>query len=259
MASFITAERRNQIVQILMEDGSLRINDMAKQFQVSTETIRKDLKYLEKMGVAKKSYGGAQAANEGFISQFNFRMVQNIEAKNKLAAKAIEYIQPGSMVFIDVGSTAMCVAKQLISHMDLTVVTNSLVVANILSNSKNNVYVTGGRLNGTNMSLLGLWTMDAMKTINPSVSFLGSSGFSAFGGPTTGSFDESEARKSITQVSAKSIVLADSSKFFNQTGLVSYASWSDVDVLITDSGAPMAKVRDLRREVEVVVVDLDNG
>lgn len=256
MAAPITEERRNQLAQILMWEGSLRVNDMAKKFSVSTETIRKDIAYLEEIGIAKKSHGGALVVNDSIFSHFDTRSVQNVEAKNRIAAKALEYVPQNGVVFIDIGSTAMTIAKQLISHTNLTIITNSLVVANILSNSSNHVYVLGGRLNGANMSLLGLWTMDALGSINPNVAFLGSSGFWDFAGPTTGSFDESEARKRVVQISGKSIVVADSSKFHEKTGLVSYASWDEVDLFITDDQAPKDKLGLLREEVEVIAVEL---
>jgi Transcriptional regulators of sugar metabolism len=256
MAAPITEERRNQLAQILMWEGSLRVNEMANKFSVSTETIRKDISYLEEIGIAKKSHGGALIINDGIFSHFSTRSVRNVDAKNRIAAKALEYIPENGVIFIDIGSTAMTIAKQLISHSNLSIITNSLVVANILSNSSNPVYVLGGRLNGANMSLLGLWAIDALNSINPDVAFLGTSGFQDFSGPTTGSFDESEARKKVVQISKKSIVIADSSKFHEKTGLVSYSSWDDIDMLITDNGAPKESLESLKENLQIVAVDL---
>lgn len=176
MANATMSERRNQIVKIILRDGSIRINEIASMFHVSTETIRKDLIYLEEKGFAKKSHGGALATSEVMVRHIASRLDENINAKNKIAEKALDFIPEKGVVFIDTGSTTVAIAKQMLLKSGITIITNSVMVANVLGESENKIYLTGGEYRGNTMALVGLWTNSAIRSIRPNVAFMGSSG-----------------------------------------------------------------------------------
>ena len=121
-------ERQEQIVRLVEQKGSVRVKELSEQFQVTEDCIRKDLTLLEKRGLLKKSYGGAIKrrvnTHDLHVSQ---RRDKNIEAKQKIAARAMELIKDGDMVFLDISTASLELAKLLVrSNMDITVVSNMI-------------------------------------------------------------------------------------------------------------------------------------
>lgn len=229
----ITDIRRNELLRIIIEDGSVRVGDVAKRLEVTTETIRKDIIYLDKHGLVRKSHGGAVAVGELIEKPFITRKDMNVEEKNEIALNAIQFLPDSGVVFLDSGSTVLALARLLSMKKGLLIVTNSIEAANVLSGSENNVYLSGGELRGVTMSLSGLWSINAFKSVKADVAFLGTSGFMSFDGPCAESFVEAEVKCAMIANSKKTVVLADSTKFLSDA-LVKYADWEDIDYLVTD-------------------------
>lgn len=254
MANLLTAERRNKIAEILVANGSIKISEIAAAFQVSTETIRKDLIYLDKIGVAKKSHGGAISSLECIEKPLEDREMRNFAVKSAIAQKAISYIKEKSVIFIDAGSTTLCVTKLLHLKKGLTVITNSLSAANALVGSGNLIHMSGGQLNDTTMALEGFGATNFLGKIKVDVAFLGSSGFEQHSGPTSIDFTDADVKRAMIHNSKLTIVVADSSKA-KSTALVQYADWKDIDVLITDDRLGQDALNQLQNSVNVVAVE----
>ena len=135
----ITAKRRNEISRMIITDGSIRVGEVAEKFGVSTETIRKDLIYLDKKGIIKKSHGGAVAASDFFEKPFSKRESENVESKKQIAMLALGLIGDNDVVILDSGSTVLELAKLITLKSGLTIITNSIGAANILADTDNRV------------------------------------------------------------------------------------------------------------------------
>lgn len=254
MANLLTAERRNKIAEILVANGSIKIGEISAMFNVSSETIRKDLIYLDKIGVAKKSHGGALSSLEFIEKPLEDRETKNFAVKNLIAKRAIEFIPDKAVIFIDAGSTALCVTKLLHLKKGLTIITNSLSTANALVESKNTVHLTGGQLNTITMALEGFGATNFLSKIKVDIAFLGSSGFEQHSGPSAIDFTDAEIKRVMIGNSKLSIVLADSSKT-KSTALVEYTKWRNIDHLITDDGIAKDVLAELKSVVDVIIVN----
>lgn len=234
----LTVERRNEIATLLLRDGNLKVGDLAKQFGVSTETIRKDLIYLDEQGIAQKSYGGAIARNELVERPVAMKELENMEVKAAIAAKALELIPPNGVILLDAGSTNYALAKQLTLRNDLTIFTNSIICLNVLSDSDNQIFALGGKVRGSSKGIVGGWANQILNTISIDVAFLGSDGFKNLTGPSTASFEEAEFKQHVLARSNQVVILSDNSKFAGNS-LFQFCEWKNIYALITDKSEDM--------------------
>lgn len=253
MSNALTAERRNKLAQMLVFEGSVRVGELAAMFDVSTETIRKDLIYLENQGVARKSHGGAIAASELMERPLSEKFMENLELKCKVAKAALEMIDDNSIILLDSGSTTFQIAKLLAVKKGITVFTNSAHLPPLISGSDNTVFSLGGEMRGISMALVGLWTMNALNSLRVDLAILGSDGFSHRRGPCTLSYAEAEVKKAMMEHSKRTIVVSDSSKF-GKSATMEYCAWGDIACLITDDGAPEDQLQEIRSSTQVKVV-----
>lgn len=249
MKTQLTAGRRNEIAKLLLKDGDVKAVDLAKKFNVSTETIRKDIIALEEMGIAQKSYGGAVAVHDLIERPVADKIIENQEAKRAIAESAASLIPGGSTVFLDSGSSTEALAEQLTLRDDLTIFTNSIAIANRLSDSRNEIYCTGGRVRPSSKATVGDWALQQLRSIQISISFLGTDGFENCGGPSSSSYEETELKRTIIKQSKRSVVLADQSKY-RSTGLFQYCCWKDLYTVITE-GTAEDLVKEKRSEIEL--------
>ncbi|WP_019552759.1 DeoR/GlpR family DNA-binding transcription regulator [Propionispira raffinosivorans] len=253
MPKLITAERRNNIAELIISNGSIKVGEVAKKFDVSTETIRKDLIYLDKIGVIKKSRGGALSSLEIIEKPLEYRNTENFDLKNAIANKALSFVKNNSVIFIDAGSTTLCLAKLLYLKKGLTIITNSFSAANVLSNSQNIIHMSGGQLNNTTMALEGFGATNFLSKIKVDIAFLGSSGFKEHNGPTSIDFSDANVKQTMIDNSKLAVVLADSNKS-RSTALVEYTSWKNIDYLVTDDGMASIDADNLKKHVELIII-----
>lgn len=237
----LTAERRNKIARILLRDGSIRAADMAELFHVSTETIRKDIIYLEENGIAEKNHGGATAKVDAIEKTLDEKDFVNEEAKNEIASKVMKLVPEHATILLDAGSTTNAIAKQLLMRSGITVFTNSLSLVNILADSGNTVYMTGGRIRKSSHAAVGGWAIESVRSIHADFAFLGSDGFRDLAGPSTLSYEEAEFKRACVLSAAKAYTVADSSKVL-RSDRFQYCSWPEITGLIT-AGDHEAEVR----------------
>lgn len=255
MTKLITAERRNKIAEMIISNGSIKVGELAKAFDVSTETIRKDLIFLDKKGIVKKSHGGALSSLEFIEKPLEDRNMENYEAKLAIANEALSFIKDNSVIFIDAGSTALCLAKLLYLKKGLTIITNSVSALNVLANSKNIVHMSGGQLNNTTMALEGFGASNFLSKIKVDIAFLGSSGFKGHNGPTSIDFSDAEVKSIMIKNAKQTVVLADSKKAYS-TAMVEYALWKNIDFLITDDKINLNDAKEIQKQVSLIIVKI---
>ena len=257
MKKRMTAERRNEIAQLLLKNGNMKASALAEYFGVSTETIRKDLIYLEEQGIAQKSYGGAIASSELLLERpVSQKEMERMEFKKAIAERAAEMIPKNGVIFLDAGSSTYALAKLLTLRKDLTIFTNSIMVLNLLSGSENQVFALGGRVRGSSKGIVGAWTTQAVRSLHLDLAFLGSDGFRDLSGPSCVSYEEAEVKKAVLKSSTHSVILCDHTKFLSSS-LFQFADWEEISVLITDDCSQMefkSLAEQISQAVELICV-----
>ncbi|MDQ0889494.1 DeoR/GlpR family transcriptional regulator of sugar metabolism [Paenibacillus sp. V4I9] len=255
----IAIHRRTKIKEILFQERSVKVADLVKEFNVSEETIRRDLNQLEQEGIIQKNYGGAilieelqnNSQNIPPVEQRRFQFHEEKDAIGKMAASLVEGNQ---IVILDAGSTTWCVARHLRNVPKLMVVTNGTDVAEESSQNEDaSVFVIGGKLIKKSMSLVGPQAELELQKYNADFSFLGASGISMRKGFTSSDLYEAEVKRAMISAGQKIVIVADHSKFERQ-GLVSFSSFQDVDILVTSDLVEPSILDDIRQcGVQVIV------
>ncbi len=234
-------ERRNKILELLRKNSKMRVNDLAKIFGVSTVTIRKDLEYLESIGALVRTHGGAILPNHSkteweFFRKLNLRK----EEKQRIARKALYFIENGDTIILDSGSTTFYIAREIRKNGNshLTVVTNNIFIAEeLLGVTGTEIIILGGSIRDHSLSLIGPWAMRYLQEIKVDKAFLGTLGFSQERGFMTPSLVEADVKRAMIKAAGKVFIVTDSSKF-QRGAFAVFAQPEDVDFLITDPGIP---------------------
>lgn len=232
-----TSKRREKILTMLREQGSVQVNVLAQSFRVSTQTIRQDLGFLARIGMAARAYGGAvlrersTSAPEAALETKRQRFAGEKAAIGKMAAALV---MAGETIVLDSGTTTLQIAAHLPSEIDLTVLTNDLAIANeIATRSRINLLMLGGTLRRKNMSLYGTQADQAMRDLSVAKVFLGVDGFDLTKGVTTHFEPEAVLNRLMCDAAAEIIVVMDSSKF-GKICLHRIVEPARIDKLITD-------------------------
>lgn len=229
----LSASKRLQaIADKLQNEGYVKALDLSELYEVSMETIRKDLTYLEEKGIAKKEYGGASLSLLGVEKKMKFRM-NHEENKHMIARYAAKMLQEYHSVIIDSGSTCQACIRYINALPSMDIITNSLDACNLLNGDQHNVFMLPGRKREKNGAMIGNWTEKYLERIHADVCLLGTSGLLNNNGPTSHSYNELTTKQMMIRQSDFVFVLADSSKFFEQ-GFHLVCDWSEIDGIITD-------------------------
>jgi DeoR/GlpR family transcriptional regulator of sugar metabolism len=241
-----TGARRQQILYLLEETGSLDVGDLADRFAVSVVTIRKDLDGLEREGLLQRTFGGAVFSHRSrFNKSFLERTRLHRREKRAIAAAALEYIKDGDTVILDAGTTTLALAQLLKQQVrSAFIITCSVPVALELSSAGYDILLLGGMVRNKSLALLGRETLAVLDRYRADKAFLGSSGFTAEKGHTTPNPDDAQIKEAIMRVSEEIYVLVDSSKCGDQC-LTRFAHLRDVDLTITDSHLSKSKAKAL--------------
>ncbi len=251
------ADRISGVLDLLAENHSLSVVELAGRYDVSLATIRRDLQMLEEQKLLARTHGGALAENVAYELPLRYRDGQAREAKRMIAREAARRIPSGgAVVALTGGTTTTEVAKCLADRSDITVVTNALNIATRLAvRPRTKVIVTGGVARAQSYELVGPMAERTLASLNIEVAFVGVDGISATGGIST--HDEVEAHTNAVLVgqARKVIVVCDSSKIGRIT-LARIAPISAVHTLITSQNADAEALEAIQRAgVEVHVVD----
>ena len=232
----LAVERRSKIEDIITENKSVLVTELAKQFDVTPETIRGDLLKLEKQGVLVRTYGGATlAASSGSELSYKERDVVNAEAKHKIGTRAADMIRNGETIFLDASTSSLWLARNIKNKEGLTVITNAVNIVLELAECENiKLICTGGSLNTRNMSYTGRFA-ERMITENLTADkcFFSCKVVTVSRGMTDESEDEAEIKRAMMQASDSVIFLCDHNKL-GRKGIPVIASIDKIDMLITD-------------------------
>lgn len=238
--------RQHKIVELIWQQKSVRISDLQDLFDVSGETIRRDLRKLESDNILKRTHGGAVVNDEAHVvPAFEFRSERNLLEKRRIAAVAARLAPDNGTVMLDSGSTTLEIARQLVDR-PITVLTNDLTIALEISASPHAALVVlGGMQQKGGYSLTGPECVERIKRYNVDVVFLGVGGLALKKGVTTASSAEAEVKRAMMEAAKDIYCVADASKL-GKAALVSYAEPKEVRAIITNAAPEDPLVRDWR-------------
>lgn len=231
----LAAERRSVILQKIHEDRKVIVAELSKEFGVSEETIRRDLEKLEEDGHVTKTYGGAVINEKSSIDlPFNVRQKANSMGKQIIAELVNDEIEDGDHIFLDASTTAVFIAKNIKQKKRLTVITNSIENMVELSDVTDwDIISTGGMLKAGSMSLQGKKALDSVNSYNADKVFLSCKGIDIDKGITDGNDETASIKQSMIAAAEKVYLAVDSTKF-GKVAFSHIASFSKVDVVVTD-------------------------
>lgn len=248
-------DRRERILQAVRDRGTVRVTDLAEELDVSAMTVRRDIGALAEDGKLERIHGGARLRG-GHVAEEPLpeaKTLLNPEAKLAIAKAAAARISPGEVVGIGSGTTALAFTHQIVDIPDLTVATNCVPVAQLLwEASSARVILTGGDRTPS-QGLAGPIALQALERLHLDTVVLGTHGLDIEAGCTTPNLLEAQVNRAFLQRARHSMILADAEKW-GAVGLTTFASISDMDVLVTDAALPQSARDALESEgVEVVV------
>jgi DeoR/GlpR family transcriptional regulator of sugar metabolism len=255
----LASQRRAAIVAIVEETGAARVSDLVDRLGVSDMTVRRDIERLDSEGRLERVHGGAVAVRPRAADEpgFSAKSSLMIEEKRAIAAAAARLVRPGATIGISAGTTTYELAAAIRHLPQLTVVTNSVPVAQLLHESASgHVVVLTGGVRTPSDALVGPVAVAALQGLHVDRLFLGAHGIDRTAGLTTPNLVEAETNRALVSASRTVCVLADHTKF-GIVGLSTFLRLADVDTLITDARTP-ARTRDLLAESvdQVVLADL---
>jgi DeoR/GlpR family transcriptional regulator of sugar metabolism len=230
-------QRRLKILELIQEEGSARVRDLARIFSVTEPTIRQDLDKLESEGFIAKEHGGAFLKSVPTqVKSFALQHLENMDRKTAIAQTAAALVEDGESLILDSGSTVSELAKCLAEKRDLTVVTNALNIALLLGAVRgNDVLVTGGEFKPPTLSLTGEKAASFFQHIHASKLFLATGGISPSGDLTYPGLNDIPVKRAMIDSASEVYLLADSTKF-GKTSLAILGGIELVDFVVTDSG-----------------------
>lgn len=254
-----TSERREQIIQRLRQQGSVQVNDLSALFGVSTVTIRNDLAFLEKQGIAVRAYGGALICDSNMPTaepSVEDKSSLNTAVKRSIARAAAELIKPGHRVILDSGTTTCEIARMLRQHTDVIAMTNGMNVANALLEAEGvELLMTGGHLRRQSQSFYGDQAEQSLQNYHFDMLFLGVDAIDLERGVSTHNEDEARLNRKMSEVAERIIVVTDSSKF-NRSSLHKIIDMQRIDMIIVDEGIPVECLEALRKMgIDVILVE----
>lgn len=231
----LAIERRNIILERLQAEKRVVVSELAAVFEVSEETVRRDLEKLENEGLVIKSYGGAVLnENVNLDLPYTVRKHRNVVGKQKIAELINEMVRDGDKIFLDASSTAVAIAKNIKQKKDITIVTNSLEIAIELVDASNcKVITTGGEVISTSLAMLGQMTDKAIYSYYMDKAIISSKGLDLEVGITDSDERNAHNKKSMLNCARVRILAIDSSKF-DRIAFAKIGELYDVHTIVTD-------------------------
>ncbi len=249
----IPADRQQWVLSFVQEHGSAQIRELAIQCGVSEATIRRDLDELAALGYLARTHGGAIQNSTSYELDYNERFKKMVAEKKRIAQRAAAFVNEGSSVFLDAGSTNFFISQQLANHKNLTVVTNGLDIAHsMVLHPTSSLVVAGGMRREHFHVLVGPIPESIIQDLHVDISFLGCDAMSPVEGVYCASFIELSIKKLIAKCGTRLIIGADHSKFEHK-GFAKICKAEDVDVIITDDGVKPATLDGLREHIRTVI------
>lgn len=259
----LARQRQAYILDRIRSLGAVRVADLVTEFGVSDMTVRRDLELLDQQGLLEKVHGGATIVQERALFEPGFRAKSSLEqeAKEAIAEAAADLIPAGSAIAISAGTTTYAVARRLLNKPELTIVTNSLPVADLLHRQgrlDQRVILTGG-VRTPSDALVGPFAVAALRTVHVDRALLGVHGMAADAGFTSPNLLEAETDRALVETGRLLIVVADHTKW-GVVGMSTIVRLGQADILITDARLGLEAQESLGQRVgKLVVVESRQG
>ncbi len=230
--------RQADILEIAKQEGRVTVDGLAERFQVTVQTIRRDLAELSEAGKLDRVHGGAVLRSGVSNIGYEDRRGLNYEAKARMAERCAADIPEGSSVFMNIGTSTEAVARQLLNHKNLMIVTNNMNVANILAENPDcQIVVAGGMLRRSDSGLVGNLAVSSIRQFKFDHAIIGCSALDIDGDLMDFDLQEVLVSQTIIGQARKIGLVADASKF-QRTAPARIASLADVDMVYTDQPLP---------------------
>ena len=248
--------RHSQVQKIVQSKGFVTIEQLAREFNVTPQTIRRDINTMHKAGLIQRFHGGAGMASSTENVAYNERKILCFEEKRRIAQMVAAQIPDHASLFINIGTTTEAIAQALVHHKRLRVITNNLNVATILSTNLNfEVIVAGGLVRHRDGGLIGEATIDFIQQFRVDYGIIGISGIDLDGTLLDFDYREVRAARAIIDNSRKVFLATDHTKF-GRNAMVRLGNIAEIDTLFTDQNPPSALVEVLTEaEVNLFVAD----
>ncbi|MCK6425075.1 MAG: DeoR/GlpR family DNA-binding transcription regulator [Burkholderiaceae bacterium] len=231
--------RQSQLLDAVRQHGALSVETLAERFGVTLQTVRRDVKLLAEAGLLARFHGGVRLPSSTTENiAYRQREMLNAEGKQGIARAVAARIPNGSSLLINLGTTTEAVARELLQHRGLRVITNNLNVAAILADNPDcEVVVTGGTVRHRDRGIVGAAAVDLIRQFKVDIGLIGISGIEADGTLRDFDYREVQVARAIIEQSREVWLVADHSKF-NRPAMVELARVDQIDLLFTDSAPP---------------------
>lgn len=236
-------KRHDAIVTLVKRQGYASIEQLAQDFVVTPQTIRRDLNHLASEGYIKRVHGGAGIESSTVNTSYHTRKTLNLDAKRRIAGYLASHIPDHSSLFINIGTSNEIIAEALRDHCGLEVITNNLNVAAILQDKQDfNVIVAGGQVRSRDGGIIGEATIDFIHQFKVDYGIIGISGIDEDGSLLEFDYQEVRVAQAIIGNSRQVLLVADHSKF-HRNAVVRQGNISQIDALYTDRKPPESILR----------------
>ena len=239
----MTNERQHQILMLMEHKGEVQLQQLKELFPaVSMMTLRRDLISLEADGYLIRTYGGAVSTKKlangtGEEDAYSRRAAERLEAKLKIAEKAVHLVEKGRSIYFDAGSTIMQLARLLPDDSFSIVTSGANIAIELVKKQCTSVVTLGGFINRNTLSSSGPNSMLQLDTINIDLAFMAASGFSTDNGFTVSNVYECELKRKVVKQAKKVIMLMDTAKI-NKDLPYTYALLEDIDIWVSENVLP---------------------
>ncbi|HWC84140.1 MAG TPA: DeoR/GlpR family DNA-binding transcription regulator [Pseudonocardiaceae bacterium] len=253
----LARQRQTVILDEVRRTGAVRVSDLVERLGVSDMTVRRDLDVLAGRGLVDKVYGGATSVAGRSVDEpgFEAKSVRQLPEKEAIGRLAATLVRPGTAIGLSAGTTTWTLARFLADVPQLTVVTNSIRVADVLRQGAphdRTVVLTGG-VRTPSDALVGPVAVGSLRTLHLDLVFLGVHGMAARSGFTTPNLDESGTNRAFVESAGRLAVVADHAKW-GVVGVSTFADLGEADILITDDGLPADAREKLTEQIDDLLI-----
>lgn len=241
-------ERKHTILAQLATQGKVQVQTLAQLFQVSTETIRRDLDRLEKEGELRKVYGGAVRVRSGMVeAPFQKRSQLQLQEKQAIGAAAAALVEDGETIMLDNGTTTLEIMRQLQHRSHVTVITNSVPILTVaLESFAGKIIFAGGEIHTAVLASTGPAAHEMLNQFRVNKAFISAGGVSFTDGITDYVLEEAMISRKMMERAEEAILVADHTKFGRST-FARIAPVEHISMVITDSGCPSEWIESLQK------------
>lgn len=259
MANISQTARHEQIIELVNAKGFVSVEDLASHFDVTPQTMRRDINTLASENRVRRFHGGASAAPSTQNIEYAQRKLQQSPQKNRIAKLVAEHIPDHASLFINIGTTNEAIAKELLNHTGLKIITNNLHVAAIVSGKEDfDVIIAGGKVRSRDGGIIGEATMDFVSQFRTDFGIIGISGIDEDGSLLDFDYQEVRVAQALIKNSRQVLLACDHTKF-GRHAMIKLGDITDVNILVTDQKPEEHFVNLLREKEVTTLVAEDEG